>query len=333
MQVLFEYDAVDIAVNQISITTEQLDYTRKFVHAGSLPESNLVQMNAQLATDSAALINVENQLQMSRVILMQLMELPVKPGFEIQRPNAQDINPDIPLTTNEIYHTAIAILPEVKSADTKTEVAKFSLNVAQSEILPRLTLTGSLATNYSSANSLVSYHSENGIANIGYLGSNPTELVYGPVTNTWASTAYYPFLRQFGDNFGKGLSLNLVVPLFNNLIYKSDIDRARINLEVAKFNETLVRNSVRKSIEQAYTDQISAGKNYVATRQQMIAEERSYHDMAIKFKAGTINITDFFVEKNNYNKAMLTHLQAKFEYLYKSKVLDFYMGLPITQLK
>ncbi len=331
MQVLFEYEAVNIAQTQIDVTTEHLKYTEKYVKAGSLPESNLMQMQAQLATDNAAKVAVETQLQIAKVILMQLIEIPVTDRFDIERPVIADITPEIPKKPEEIYQVAENILPDVKSAVTKTSAAIIGLKVARSEVLPKITLTGSLGTGYSSTNSLVSYHTASGVTNIGYLGSNPSELVYGQTTTTTTSTSNYPVFRQFGDNFGPGISLNLTVPIFNNLQFKSDIERSKVTVKVAKLNESAVKKQLRKAIEQAYTDLVAASKNYNAISQQLIAEERSFHDITLKFKAGLINITDFFVEKNNFSKAQLALLQAKYQYVFKSKVVAFYTGNPVTQ--
>ncbi len=331
MQVLFEYEAVNIAQAQIEVTSEHLNYTEKYVRAGSLPEGNLYQMQAQLATDNAARVVAETQLQISKVILMQLMEIPVTDSFEIEHPAVKEIMPEIPKRPEEIYQLAEDRLPDVKSAVTKTSAAMLAVKVARSEILPKITLSGSLSTDYSGANSLVSYNTTSGVSNIGYLGSNPSELVYGTTSNTTTNSSNYPFFRQFGDNFGPGISLNISVPIFNNLQFKSDIDRAKVFVNIARLNESATKNQLRKSIEQAYTDLVAASKNYTASGEQLVAAERSYKDITIKFRAGLINSTDFFVEKNNLVKAQLAMTQAKYEYIFKSKVLTFYTGNSISE--
>ena len=330
MQVLFEYEAVDMAQSQIDVTKEHLDYTEKYVKAGSLPESNLFQIKAQLATDKATKVNAENQLQMAKVILMQFMETPITPGFEIARSKLPETIPDVPMPSNEIYALAEGILPDVKSAAIKLEATKFSLKSTQAEVFPKLTLSGSLGTNYSSYYSLYATHTTTSINNIGYVGNNPADVVYGPVSTTTTNATNYPFNRQLADNFGQGLSLNLTIPIYNNLIYKSDIARSKIAVKVAQLNENLTKNQLRKNIEQAYTDLLAASKNYMATKEQLVAEGRSMRDMTIKFKAGAINATDFFVEKSNFAKAELSNLQAKYDYLFKLKVVGFYEGKPIT---
>ena len=103
----------------------------------------------------------------------------------------------------------------------------------------------------------------------------------------------------------------------------------KIAIENARLNEQAVKNTLRKNVEQAYTDQVAASKNYLATKEQLFAETRSYTDMQKKLNAGLANVTDFLVEENNYYKAVLANLQAKYEYIYKTKVVEFYSGVPL----
>ena len=177
MQVLFEYEAVETAHAQVEITKEHLNYTEKYVKARSMPESNLLQIQAQLATDEAAEVDAENQLQLAKVTLMQFMEMPVTSDFNIIRPDKTEIDPDISMTAEEIYSKSLSFLPEVKNASLKTNIVETGLKISKSEIMPKLTLTGNLNTSYSSANSLLSYQTTSNISHIGYLADNPTEIV------------------------------------------------------------------------------------------------------------------------------------------------------------
>lgn len=333
LQVLYEYDAVAISNAQVEVTKEHLSYTEKHVKAGNMPESTLFQLRAQLAADEATVVETENQLRLAKVTLMQLMELPVTSDFELTRPGQDEMIPGALSSADDIYSTALAILPEVKESRLRTSAAAQQLTVSQADLFPKLTLSGSLGTSYSSLNSLYSYTSATSAEHIGYLASDPTEIVDAHVTTVSTSTARYPFLRQMADNLSPGISLNLSVPLFNNRLYKSNVERSRISLKAASLNETLVSNQLRKAVEIAYTEQVAAGRNYIAAKKQKESEERSYHDMEIRFRAGTANATDLYVEKGLYTKASLSLIQARYQYMFKSKVIDFYLGNLTTQLK
>ncbi len=330
LQVMLDYEAVQIAQSQIDATIEHLNYTERYVKAGVLPENNLLQMRSQLATDRAAKVDAENQLRIARVILMQLIELPVTMDFDIEFTETDGLLPDVDVGPDDIYHVAEGFLPEIKGAALKTKAATAMLKVSKAGVWPKLTLSGSVGTNYSNANYLNSYKTTSYTDHIGYLEGDPTQLVDGPVSKTITSSSNYPFLRQMRDNFFGGISLNLSIPLYNNLLYKSEIRRSAVAVRVAALNEDLIKNQVRKNIEIAYAEQMAASKNYAATKEQLVAEERSFRNITVKFKAGAISTTDFFVEKSMYNKAKLGHLQAKYQFLYKTKILDFYQNGRIT---
>ena len=331
VQVLFEYDAVIIATHQIDADSVQVKKAAKYVAVGQLAESSLFQIIAQLATDKAAKVNAENQLQLSKVQLMQLMEMSITPNFEIQRPELKEIPQDVGSSSAEIYKIAESTFPEVKSAAIKTNAAGIDLLVNKSALMPSLSLNGSLSTEYYSTLSRISYQTINKNETIGYLQSNPSENVIGQVPVTTTNTQHYPFFDQFKDNFSQLISFNLSVPIFNNYKARNNIRLSKIAVENARLNEQAVKNTLRKNVEQAYTDQLAAYKNFMATVEQLNSETRAYTDMEKKFNVGLASATDYLVEKNNYYKAILANLQAKYEYIFKTKVVDFYTGTPLTQ--
>ena len=331
VQILFDYDAITIAQHQIDADSVQVKKTAKYVDVGQLAESNLLQIIAQLATDKATKVNAENQLQLANVQLEQLMEMPIIPDFEIEKPQQKEIVPDILSSSAEIYKIAEGTFPEVKSAALKTNAAEVDITVNKAALMPSLSLNAGLSTEYYSALSHISYQTTNQNETIGYLQSNPSESVIGQVPVTVTNTQRYPFFNQFKDNFSQLVSLNLSVPIFNNYKAKNNIRLSKIAVENARLNEQAVKNTLRKNVEQAYTDQCVSSKNFIATGDQLFSETRVYADMEKKFYVGLASATDFLVEENNYYKAVLANLQAKYEYIFKTKVVEFYTGTPLTQ--
>lgn len=331
LQVLFEYDAVTIAQHQIDADSVQVKKTTLYVSAGQLAESNLYQVIAQLTTDKAAKVNAENQLQLAKVQLMQFMEMPIAPDFEVGRPDLKEIPQDVKSSSAEIYQQAENTFPEVKSAALKINAANADLLVNKAAILPSLNLNAGLSTEYYSAMSHTYYQTSYQNQTIGYLQNNPSEAVIGQVPLTTTSTQRYPFFDQFRDNFSQLVSFNLTVPIFNNYKARNNIRLSKIAIENARLNEQAVKNTLRKNVEQAYTDQLAANKNFIATVDQLNSEKRVYTDMEKKYYAGLSSVTDYEVEQNNYYKAILANLQAKYEYIYKTRVVDFYTGIPLTQ--
>jgi outer membrane protein len=326
LQVIYSYKALDIAKEQVSGTLTQVDRTQKFVDAGKLAEGNLLQIQSQLATDKASIVSAENQLQLAKVNLQQLMNMPIVDNFEVDSAGIKEPSVEYISTTADIYTTSEKIMPEIKSADLKTQADETGIKIAQALSLPKLSLGGALKTGYSSGSSL--YSSTTTIQDIGYLQSNPTEQVLSlvPVTNKMN----YPFSKQIGDNFGEAISLSLTVPIFNNYQAKYGVAKAKIVLENSQLVEQSVKDQLRKSIEQAYTDLTAASKDYAAALDILKSEQRSYSDLEKKFNLGLATATDFLIEKNNYEKAQQTVIQSKFNYIFKSKIIDFYLGKPLN---
>jgi outer membrane protein len=315
----------------MALTVVQVDRTEKYVAAGKFPELNLFQIQSQLATDKSAEVDAENTLQIARVTLMQLLELPLSDDFDIEKPNLEiTLSEAAAQSSVDVYSMALTLQPQIKSAALRTQAADRDLKVAQSALFPVLGLTGTLRSSYSSLRSRVSdrliYQQEN----IGYVQGNPSQPVIGLVPQNQVTSSAYPVENQLMDNFGQILNFNLTIPLFNNYQAKSAIAKSKIGIENAKLNEESVKVQLRKTIEQVYTDQNGSAKKLVAVGEQEKSEERTYGDMEKKFNAGMASTTDFLVEKNNYNKALLSKVSAKYDYIYKTKVVDFYLGKAIT---
>jgi outer membrane protein len=317
-----------VAKNQISIDSTQLDRTQKYLNAGHVAELAVFQMESQMAADKVAVINAENQIQLAKVTLMQLMEMPITNDFDVVHYDLQDPIIESLITSNDIYKTAESIKPEIKAAAIRTNAAEVGLKIAQGLNYPRITLGGEIITGYSSQRERISYITDVQQLNGVVVNNNEPVISYVPITNS--QTSNYPAFDQFKDNFGQQLTLNITVPIFNNYQGKYGIEKARLNIQNAKLNEDATKNTLRKSIEQAYTDQTSSFKNYNALKEALTTEEKSYNDMEKRYNNGLASATDFLIEKNNLTKAQFAVLQAKYDYIFKTKVVDFYLGKPIT---
>jgi len=288
LQVLMDYEAIDVAQAQVEETSTQVDQTQKFVQFGKVAELSLLQIQSQLAAENLIKVNADNQLQLDKLTLLQLMNVPARNDFDIERQDLKELFPEIPQSPEEIDKISESFLPEIKSASLKTNASLYSLKMTQSGWYPKLMLNGSLTTLYSS------------------------------ITND-------PVPYQLKNYFGQAVGLTLSVPIFNNLQIKSNIAISKIDVLDAQLNEQQTRNDVRKSVETAYTNMVSSGKNLTVTEEQMKLEKRTYADMEKKYAVGAVDATDFLVEKNNYNKVSMSLIQSKYDYVLKAKIVDFYL--------
>jgi len=281
----------------------QVDQTQKMVNAGKLPESNLYTIRSQQATDNLAIVNAQSQLDLAKVTLEQLMELPVADSFDLKVPDLVEPSLMINQTNQEIYSKALTVQPQIAGASIRLNSALLGIKINEGARYPTLSLSGGVNSNYA--------------------GSSRSG-VNASVPKTSA------FLPQLWNNLGESIGLSLSIPIYSNRLIKSNIERAKVNMLITQLNEQDIKLQLRKTIEQSYTDLKNSIKKYEATKDQIAAAELSYNNMERKYKVGMATAIDYLIEKNAYYQAQSNGIQAKYDYIFKSKILDFYQGKPIT---
>lgn len=329
LQILYSDALLETARLQLNNTQQQADRTQKLFRAGSVAGSNVLEINAQVATDELAIINAQNQKDIAELNLMQLLDLNNIKDFEVVKPEIKD--PDqtlIDIDSNAIYEIAQQNLPQIRSADLRVKSALAGIDISRGAYFPRLALGGNLNTQYSSARPL-------------YLGTDtyvPQPLGFTDVAGTQPFFVYvpgrveqrYPFFDQLTDNQGKSLFLSLNIPILNGLQVRNNVARSVLNHESAVLNTEIARNQLRQNIQQAYADALAAQKKFIATRRQLEALEQAFKNAEIRFNNGVLNPTEYNVARNNFVRAQTELLQAKYDYTFKLKVLDFYQGKPLS---
>jgi len=301
LQVLFQYEILKAAKNQSEATAIQVDRTKKMVDAGKVPESNLFTIRSQQATDNFSVVNAQGQLDLAKVTLEQLMEIPVTDSFEVKIPDMVEPSLVAGQTNEEIYNKALTVQPQIAGASLRTNSALLGIKISEGARYPSLSLSGSANSNYS-----VSSH-----------------------TSSVSSVKDSPFFPQLWNNLGESVGLNLSIPIYSNRQLKSNIERAKINALSARLDEQNTRLQLRKTIEQSYADLRISIRKYEATKEQISAAELSYKNMERKYNVGMSTATDYLIEKNNYFQAQSNGIQSKYDYIFKTKILDFYQGKPI----
>ena len=139
----------------------------------------------------------------------------------------------------------------------------------------------------------------------------------------------YPFTNQVWDNFSQAVRISLSIPILNNKQVSSNIKRSMISIESARLNDKNIRNNLRKEVEQAYSDLAVAAKNYAAAMEQLKSAKKAFEDTERKYSLGLLNATDYLIEKNNYANAQNTLTRNKYDYLFRQKIINFYLGKEI----
>ncbi len=309
LQILLNRELVAATENQFSITQLQIEKTKKLVDAGSVAMGNLLQIEAQAAQEELQLINLKNQLSISYLNLAQLLELQTPEGFEIAIP---EISVDTSYITTEsvidVFNIACNNRPEIKSAEMKLKASKYDLKIARGGRSPRISMSTSFSTGYSDIRKKL-------------LGIDP---VTGPTYGK------YSFADQINDNINYGISFSVNIPVLNGWQVNKNISNSKLAIENNNYALEATKKQLYKNIQQAFADREAALKRYNATIKTVISNEEAFRYSEQRFNVGLVTPIDYNAAKTQLLRAQSEMAQAKYEFVFKIKVLDFYKGIPIT---
>lgn len=327
LQILFNLELLENAVNQAEITRLQVERTTKLVDAGTLPRGSLFTIQAQLATEELQVVNAENQLDLAYLNLKQLLFLPEDAEFSIAVPELEmNVDEDTSNSPMQVYNVAVQEQPQIRSAELRIYSAEKGLAVAKGSISPSLSMRGSIGTGYSGASLEITDVIMADPEVIGLTASG--EQVFGPTFEY--QSRIKPFNDQLSDNLNRSLGFFLSIPVFNNFQVKTNISRSRINLENAKLQNQIVREQLFQTIQQAHADATAALKRYTATEKNVMALQESFRYTEQRFNVGMVNSLEYNDAKNRLSTAESELLQSKYEFIFRAKILDFYMGEPLS---
>jgi outer membrane protein len=306
MQIMFNEELLEVARNQMAMTEAQVDRTRKLVEVGAMAEGNLFEAEAQLANDRLQVVNGENRLNASLLQMRQMLNLTSEEAFVIVRPKVELPVEDVTSrTVNDIYTTALDRWPQVKARQQRIKAADKGINMAMGYMMPQLTANFSMSTLYSSAYQEI----------VGYDTANLT-----------AITKEIPYSNQMDNNFSQRLGINLNIPIFNGLQARTGLRKARLTRENADLQLRDTQNQLYQSVQQAYNDAQAGKRQLEAGEQSLAATQKAFEYARQRFDAGALNPYDFNTSKNNLARVQSDVLRAKYDYIFRAKVLDFYMG-------
>ncbi|MFI5148784.1 MAG: TolC family protein [Bacteroidia bacterium] len=329
LQILFNDELLTVAVNQVGISQIQVDRTRKLVDAGAQAKGNLLQMQAQLATDELSEANARNQVDLAYLNLVQLLDMDSTGGFNIVKPELGVPSESLlNASATQIYDLALKSQPMVKSAEYKLKSYDMQWREARGSVSPRLSMNVAIGTGYSGANKeLVGLPTVTGYQWNGDVTTGGQQVLQPTFV---AQTRTTGFTSQLSSNFNRSVGFSLTVPIFNGLQTYSNVERARLQVKNADLNLQIQKLQLRKTIQQAYADAHAALIKFQATKRSVDATQESFKYADQKFNVGLLNSLDYNDAKNKLVKAQSDLLQAKYDYIFKVKVLDFYQGKPLS---
>ncbi len=332
LDILFNQELLAVAREQKEITQQQVNRMQKMVDAGTLAKGDLLNIEAQLATEELQIVEAENRLMISYLSLQQLIDHPYSPDFRIEVPQLKPIEaPQVVLTAQNVYDVALDNRPEIKSAEMRVQSAQKGISIARGYQSPTLSFSGTWATGYSGLEIPTDEVVLKNGYEIGYLVSNPLEKVISNDYYASAGNYYVPaFGDQIDDNQNKSLQLSLQIPIYNGWQVRTAISQAKIAKEEADLSLKQAKLDLDKKIQQAYADAVAALKNFNASEVKVNAQQEAFKYAEQKLGVGLMTAVDYNETKKNLTAAESDLLQAKYRFIYTTTVLDFYMGKPLT---
>ena len=312
LNVLLNKENLLISQEQLEISKSQLEIATELVESGTQSKATLLEAQATIATNRQQLTTAQNALDLSLLSLAQLLMVSHK-GFDVQ-----DYSFDITEAalmynnTDDIYSKALSILPEIKSAEIAVENAALSVDIAKSAYYPSLSFGAGLGTSYQH--------------NAGEKDQRP---IIDPETGdiTWVSNG---FGEQLGDNMGYNFGFSLYVPIFNRFQTKSSVAKAEINQSKTELQLLDTQVKLRESIEQAYADAKAALQQFISSKTSLVAQEELFKNAQISYNSGIMTSFDFDQVRSRLVNAQSTMVNAKYNFIFRTKLLEYYYGIPIV---
>ena len=325
MMVLNNEDLLVNTQNQAIVSQEQVNRLDVLVKEGARGPYLLADLKGQLANDQIAIINAQNSLDLAKLTLCQLLNIPYSKSLQLQKDDTMIPAEMYPGNTEEIFAIAQKNLAAEQAAELRVKSAEKAIKVEQSQFYPQIGLYGNLFSNYSSAAVINNPTGVTDVTTENYvLVNNVKNPVISPQTSYASEKIKYG--TQMGNNVGSSFGVQAVVPLFNNLRTKYRIDQARVNLKLAETDKQNVDLQLKQNIEQAYANMTASFNRYKAYQEQFINYQESFRANEIRFNTGAINSVDYLTAKNNLDRATINLGQVRYEYLFRTKILDYYQG-------
>ena len=299
LQILFDKELLIVAREQYDVTDQQVRRTQQLVDAGSLAKGSYLELKSQAAKEALNVTQQENRLILSLLSLAQMLDLEDVASFDVVSPIIPDIENMKVEQPDEVYSTALTLMPQIKGADYRLESSEIAVNIAQGAYYPSLSLNAQW-------------------------GARANWLVGDPYNSN------IPFTDQIEKTKNTYIGASLNIPIFNKLQTRNRVKNAQIGVLDAQYQLSQEKLNLRKEIQQAHADALGAYNKFLASRQAVESFKESLRYTEEKFNVGLVNTVDFNVAKTDYLRAQSDLLQSKYEYILRSKILDFYKGIAIS---
>ncbi len=336
LQALVNKESVVVSQNQLDLTREQLERMRILFEVGQVAQGELYDIESQLAQEELNLVNAQNAVDLALLDLTQTLQLPpeLARDFDIVVPDIPDDAMEMmSKSVDEIFAIAVENMPRIQAAQARVRAAEYSESATRGVLYPTLSMSASIGSGYSGINQeIVGDGLDVGPVPIGrVLGTGePVVSLQNQVVYQSEDYRTKSFETQLEDNLNQSLQFTLSIPIFNGSAARMNLKRAQINRIEAELGYRQISDQLRFDIEQAYADARAAMNSYAAAQKAVDALEVSFSYAEARFEQSAITSLDFNNTKTSLTNARISLLNAKYDFVFKLKVLDFYIGKPLT---
>ena len=293
LEVLLKKELAAVAESQVAETEHQVERVRARVEAQRAPAGDLYEIEAQYGKEQYQLVQSQNNIRLSLLNLAQAMDIPFDESFDIAVPSEEELEGVLLPNRDEVWQTALTHRPEIREAQYTLQAEEKALKGAKSAYSPSLSAQAGVGTGY--------YH---------HIGGTNTE-----------------FGKQLSDNFSTSVSINLSVPIYDRMSTPTQVKRQKLNVENAELLLEQQKKSIRKEIDQAYYNALAAQSEKISAQQSARHATEAERYAAEKFASGRATTYEYNNAKQTLMQAQSAHLQARYNYLFKVRILEYYMGL------
>lgn len=332
LRILLAREQITVAEGQLKVSSKQLEQTENFVAAGRAPELDLAQLQAQVANDSANYFNAMGTYTQAILDIKALMNFDMADAFIPVAPDVKQITITelAAYTPEQIYQSAIAHFGSIKGGKLKEQAALKRLDVSKGMLYPQLGLGAQVGSNYAST--------LQEITDTKVVGTQPTGDYISIDDNFYPvmrpsfdfSTRITPLNNQLRNNFRQTLALSLSIPLFNGLTAKTGLEQAKVDVQQQQLNLERTELQLKQDVYRAYSDARVAVQKYYAAQNAAAAALRAADYANQRYELGLMNAVELLNIQNNSLKAQTDELTAKYDLIFKLKIIDYYLGKELT---
>ncbi|MBR4267981.1 MAG: TolC family protein [Bacteroidales bacterium] len=292
LEVLYADEILQVAENQKSLSEFQLTMRQKLLENGKASESDVVQAKSQVAQDQLSIVQAENNYRLALLELSQLLELPSPDSLLIEKPDTNDVLQAI-ASIEDVYADALNNKSVIKADELRIQSAEKEISIAKAGYYPTLSLSGGVGSNYYTVN--------------GFDNDN--------------------FSKQMSNNFSQYIALSLNVPIFNKFATRNRVRSSKLQYDSQNLQLESDKKILYKEVQQAYYSAVASESKYSASISAEESAAAAFELMSKKYENGKASQTEYNESRTQWMKAVADRIQAKYEYMFKSKILDYYRGV------